>query len=360
LLTNQKLDHDTCNRAIETVDRNARLQARLIDDMLDVSRIISGKLRLDAQPVDLPTVIDAAVDTLRPAVDAKEIRLEVVLAYGAGLVLGDPIRLQQVVWNLLSNAIKFAPKGGHVQVQLQRINSYFEVTVSDNGPGIDLEFLPYVFDRFRQADSSSTRKHGGLGLGLAIVRHLVELHGGTVKVCNRTEGQGAVFTVILPIMVVQKAKGAETEQPEVTYPSVGATLSFDSLPALIGLKVLAVDDEADARELLSIALEQYGAEVQTYGSTVEALEALKQFKPDILVSDIGMPEEDGYMFIEKVRSLAPEDGGSIPAVALTAYARAEDRLHALSAGYNMHVPKPVDPTELAVVIASLTGRNRRD
>ncbi|HKP87671.1 MAG TPA: ATP-binding protein, partial [Blastocatellia bacterium] len=340
-----------------TIDRNARLQARLIEDMLDVSRIISGKLRLETQPVDLTTVINAAVDTVRSAADAKEIRLEAVLDYGEGLVLGDPVRLQQVVWNLLTNAIKFTSKGGHVQTQLQRIDSYFEITVSDTGPGIDEDFLPYVFDRFRQADSTAARKHGGLGLGLAIVRHLVELHGGTVKVDNRAEGHGAVFTVVLPVMVVRKGTGPSAMDSERAYSSVSETALVYSPPALDGLRVMVVDDEADARELLAGMLSQYGAEVKTCSSAGEALEMLERYKPDVLVSDIGMPGEDGYALIKKVRALESERSGRIPAVALTAYARAEDRIRALTAGYNMHVPKPVEPTELAIVIASVSGRN---
>ena len=355
MLSRQKLDADMFNRATETIDRNARLQGRLIEDMLDVSRIISGKLRLETEPVDLPTVISAAVDTVRSAADAKDIRLELVLAYGASLVLGDPMRLQQVLWNLLTNAVKFTPKGGHVQVQLRRIDSYLELTVSDTGPGIDESFLPYVFDRFRQADSTTARKHGGLGLGLAIVRHLVELHGGTVEVDNRAEGHGAVFTVTLPVMVVRRPTGPMAIESERMHPS--ESVPSDAPPPLNGLKILVVDDEADARLMLAAMLKQYGAEVKTSSSTGEALEMLEQYKPDILVSDIGMPEEDGYVLIRKVRALEPERGGRIPAVALTAYARAEDRLRALTAGYNMHVPKPVEPTELVIVIASLSGRN---
>ncbi|MFP5264045.1 MAG: GAF domain-containing protein [Blastocatellia bacterium] len=357
MLTRQKFDEDIFNRATDTIDRNARLQARLIEDMLDVSRIISGKLRLETQPVDLTTVINAAVDTVRSAADAKEIRLEAVLAYGAGLVLGDPVRLQQVVWNLLTNAIKFTPKGGHVQAQLQRIDSYFELTVSDTGPGIDEAFLPYVFDRFRQANSTAARRHGGLGLGLAIVRHLVELHGGTVKVDNRAEGHGAVFTVVLPVMVLRKPAGPLAMESERAYSSLSETAPIYSPQALEGLRVMVVDDEADARELLRAMLEQYGAEVKTSSSSGEALEMLEQYKPNVLVSDIGMPGEDGYELIKKVRALEPERGGRIPAVALTAYARAEDRIRALTAGYNMHVPKPVEPTELLIVIASLSGRD---
>jgi CheY-like chemotaxis protein len=229
--------------------------------------------------------------------------------------------------------------------------------VSDTGPGIDENFLPYVFDRFRQADSTVARKHGGLGLGLAIVRHLVELHGGTVKVDNRAEGHGAVFTVVLPVIVVRRPTGPPAIESERVYSSVSETAPIYSPPALDGLRVMVVDDEADARELLTAMLEQYGAEVQASSSAGEALEMLEQYKPDVLVSDIGMPGEDGYVLIKKVRALEPERSGRIPAVALTAYARADDRIRALTAGYNMHVPKPVEPTELVVVIASLSGRN---
>ncbi|HWM94649.1 MAG TPA: ATP-binding protein [Thermoanaerobaculia bacterium] len=356
LLSTGRLEPDAVARAIETIERNSRLQARLIEDMLDLSRIVSGKLRLDAQPVDLTTVINAAVDTSRPAADAKDIRIQLVLDFGAGMVLGDPVRLQQVIWNLLSNAIKFTPKHGRVQVQLLRINSHLEILVSDSGPGIDEEFLPYVFDRFRQADSTPSKKHGGLGLGLSIVRHIVELHGGTVEAGNQSDGTGAVFSVKLPVLVVRKVAETQPRQTERVHPAVSGPVPFDSPPALHGLKVLAVDDEADARQLLAAVLQQCGAEVRTCSSAAEALAALEEYRPDILVSDIGMPEEDGYALIRKVRSLEAESGGRIPAVALTAYARLEDRLQAFSAGYNMHVPKPVEPAELAVVIASLTNR----
>jgi PAS domain S-box-containing protein len=354
-----KLDEEMMSRAVETINRNVQLQARLIEDMLDVSRIISGKLRLDAQPTDPTAVINAAVDTLRPAADAKNIRLQVVMDFGAGLILGDPGRLQQVIWNLLSNAIKFTPKGGKVQVQLERVNSHIEITVSDTGPGIDEGFLPHVFERFRQADSTSTRVHGGLGLGLSIVRHLVELHGGTVEAGNRADRQGAVLTVRLPLMVVRKPTGSLGIEAERVHPTASGNLPFDCPPALDGLRVLAVDDEADARQLLTAVLERCGAEVKTCASASEALEALEQYKPDILVSDIGMPDEDGYTLMEKVRASEEGRGERIPAVALTAYARVEDRLRALSAGYNMHVPKPVEPAELAMVIASLTRRSKR-
>ncbi len=358
MLQSGKQDEEMVGRAVETIHRNVLLQARLIEDMLDVSRIISGKLRLDAQPTDLTIVINAAVDTLRPAADAKEIRLQIVMDFGAGVVLGDPGRLQQVVWNLLSNAIKFTPKRGKVQVQLERVNSHLEITVSDTGPGIDEGFLPHVFERFRQADSTSTRVHGGLGLGLAIVRHLVELHGGTVEAGNLADEQGAVFTVKLPLMIVRKQAGALGMETGRVHPAASGNVPFDCPPALEGLKVLAVDDEPDARQILALVLEQCGAEVKTCASASEALEALEQYKPDILVSDIGMPDEDGYSLMAKVRALEEGRGGRLPAVALTAYARVEDRMRALSAGYNMHVPKPVEPAELAMVIASLTGRNR--
>jgi signal transduction histidine kinase/CheY-like chemotaxis protein len=357
MLSTGNLEESVYNRAVETIDRNAKLQARLIDDMLDVSRIVSGKLRLDAQPLDLTSVIHAAVDTSRPAAEAKEIRIQVVLDFGAGVVLGDPVRMQQVIWNLLSNAIKFTPKKGRVQVQLQRINSHLEITVSDTGPGIEEDFLPYVFDRFRQADSSASKRHGGLGLGLAIVRQLVELHGGTVEGGNRSDQRGAIFTVKLPLMVIRKpTQPAKPEEPPPVHPTVSGIVPFDCPPDLQGIKVLAIDDEADARHLLKTVLEQCGAVVRTCASAAEVFAALEEYEPDILVSDIGMPEEDGYSLMKRVRALEATRGGRIPAVALTAYARVEDRLLALRAGYSMHVPKPVEPAELAVVIASLTRR----
>ena len=335
--------------ALEAVDRNAKLQARLIDDMLDVSRIISGKLRLDAQPVDLTTVINSAVDTLRPAADAKQLRLYVTLDFGSGTVLGDPVRLQQVVWNLLSNAIKFTGKEGSIRVSLQRVNSHVELTVSDSGPGIEENFLPYVFDRFRQEDSTTRKKFGGLGLGLSIVRHLVELHGGTVEAANRDDGPGAVFTVRLPVMAVGKLAAAaekRSSEPEpVLQPAV-----IESLPRMDGFKVLAVDDEPDARHLLMTLFKRCGAEVAACGTAAETLQLLKTFEPDILVSDIGLPEEDGYSLIRKIRGNEKDSDKRLPAIALTAYARSEDRLKALSAGYNMYISKPVEPAELALVV----------
>ncbi len=356
MLSSGQLDEKGFARAAETIDRNAKLQARLIEDMLDVSRIISGKLRLDAQPVDLTTVINSAIDTLRPAADAKNIRVYVVLDFGAGMVLGDPVRLQQVVWNLLSNAIKFTPKSGSVQIQLERVNSHVEISVSDTGAGIDKEFLPFVFDRFRQGDSTSSKTHGGLGLGLSIVRHLVELHGGTVEAGNREDRSGACFIVKMPVIIARNKPVPTAVESERIHPLAGSTISFDCPPQLNGIKVLAVDDEPDARFLLAAILEQCGAMVKTCSSAAETLTVFEEYAPDILVSDIGMPEEDGYDLIKKIRRLEAKNGNRIPAVALTAYARVEDRLKALSAGFNMHVTKPVEPAELVLVIASLTNQ----
>jgi PAS domain S-box-containing protein len=355
MLTSAKLDPAAVASAIETIDRNARLQARLIEDMLDISRIMTGKLRLDAQPTDLTTVISGAVESLRPAADAREIRVYSVLDYGAGLVLGDSMRLQQIIWNLLSNAIKFTPKGGSVKIYLERINSHLEVTVSDTGPGIDEEFLPFVFERFRQADSSTTKKYGGLGLGLSIVRQLVELHGGTVEAANRTDETGTIFTVKLPVMVARTKAEKTAEAADRAREFAGEMVAFESSTRLEGIRILVVDDDQDARLLLRAILEQRGAELKICESASETLASINEFKPDILVSDIGMPDVDGYSLIKKIRAT---DGPfrRLPAVALTAFARVEDRLKALSAGFNMHVPKPVDPSELTMVIASLVSR----
>ncbi len=358
MLSSGSLNEEFVSRAIDTIDRNAKLQSRLIEDMLDVSRIISGKLRLDAQPTDLTTVINSSVDTLRPAADAKDIRVYVILDFGAGSVLGDPVRLQQVAWNLLSNAIKFTPRGGSIRVSLERINSHVELTVSDSGSGIAEDFLPHVFDRFRQEDSTSSKKHGGLGLGLSIVRHLVELHGGTVEAANRQEESGAIFTIKLPVMAMRSQTKQTADQSERVHPATNWSVPFDCPPELKGVKVLAVEDEKDARDLLVAVLEHCGAEIRTCESVAQALEILKEMEPDVLVSDIGLPEEDGYSLIRKVRALEAGTGKRLPAVALTAFARVEDRLKALTEGYNMHVAKPVEPAELALVIASLTNQGK--
>jgi len=354
ILRARRTDEAMMNHALETIERNARSQVQLIDDLLDVSRIIMGKIRLNVHAVELLPVIESAMDTVRPAADAKNIRLQLVLDPAAGPVLGDSERLQQIVWNLLSNAIKFTPKGGRVQVGLKRINSHVEIVVTDTGKGISAEFLPYVFDRFRQADSSITRSFSGLGLGLAIVRQLVELHGGTVHAESSGEDQGATFTVKLPLMAVSpKPSGLEQ-----VHPTMGGSVPFDCSPRLDGLRVLVVDDEADTRALLIYALEASGAEVVAAASADEAISALtKSLIPmDVLISDIGMPDEDGYTLLRRVRALEKEQGGRIPAVALTAYARTEDRRAALLAGFQFHIAKPVEPAELIAVIANLAGR----
>ena len=359
LLGTGQLDEVTHRRALETIERNAQSQVQLIDDILDVSRIIRGKLRLNVRAVELASVIEAAVDSVRPAAEAKGIRLQVVLDPRAGPVSGDPDRLQQVVWNLLSNAIKFTLKEGRVQVLLTRVNSHLELTVRDTGQGTEKKFLPYVFDRFRQADPSTTRRHGGLGLGLAIVRHLVELHGGTVTAESEGAGQGTTFKVSLPLMIVHQpefASNAGERAILAEHPTAGGHVALECTSGLEGLRVLLVDDEPDAREMLVIVLTQCRADVRAVSNAAGALSQLQSWLPDVLISDIEMPGEDGYTLIRKVRNLPPKRGGRIPAAALTAYARAEDRMRALRAGFQLHVPKPVEPAELAAVVASLAGR----
>ena len=348
-----KLTPPNVERAIETIYRNAQSQSQLVADLLDVSRIISGKLRLDVRTVDLLSIVNAALDSIRPAADAKGIRLQSILDPAAGPILGDADRLQQIVWNLLTNAVKFTPKGGRIQVKVHRVESHVEIVVTDSGIGINKDFLPHVFDRFRQADASTTRVHGGLGLGLSIVHQLVDLHGGGVSVHSEGEGKGATFTISLPFV------GLVSNQPEaeaVLPTPNGEVLSFDGLPSLQGLKVLVVDDEADTRELIREVLKECGSEVITSQSVAEALVALEEHKPDILISDLGMPDEDGYALISKIRALPADRGGHIPAAALTAYARAEDRMRVLRSGFQFHLPKPVDSAELVTVVASLAGR----
>lgn len=348
-----KLTPANAERAVETIYRNAKSQAQLVADLLDVSRIISGKLRLDVRTVDLISIVNAAIDSVRPAIDAKGIQLQTILDQETGPISGDADRLQQIVWNLLTNAVKFTPKGGRIQVKVQRIDSHAEIVVSDSGVGISKEFLPYVFDRFRQADASTTRIHGGLGLGLSIVRQLVDLHGGSASVHSEGEGKGATFTIMLPFVGVT----GDEKEPEPAQPAQGeADIPFEGLPSLQGLKVLVVDDEADTRELICEVLKECGSEVIMCRSVAEALVALEQYKPDILISDLGMPDEDGYSLISKIRALPAERGGQIPAAALTAYARAEDRMRVLRSGFQFHLPKPVDSAELVTVVASLAGR----
>jgi PAS domain S-box-containing protein len=343
------LDPGTTRRAVEAIHRNAQAQAQLVSDILDVSRIITGQFRVSSRPVRLSEVIESAADTVLPAAQAKDIRLELAIDPAAGPVSGDASRLQQVVWNLLSNAIKFAPMGGRVQVRLEDAGSSVELSVTDDGSGIDPAFLPYVFERFRQADSSSTRQHAGLGLGLAIVRHLVELHGGTVEARNGEDRRGAVFIVRLPRRQGVSADSASAEQTALA----NAREKWQPAPSLQDVSILVVDDEKDILEAMAIGLGRYGARVATASSASEALDALKRERPHVLVADIGMPGEDGYALLQKVRALPAERGGATPAIALTAYAGQQDRLDALRTGFQMHVPKPVTPAELAIAVASL-------
>ncbi|MEH2387083.1 MAG: PAS domain S-box protein [Nostoc sp.] len=350
LLRTRKFDEATRIRALETIERNAKLQTQLIGDLLDVSRILQGKVRLNLYAVDLKVAIAAALETVRLAAEAKSIEIKTVLSHDLGKVLGDGDRLQQVMWNLLSNAVKFTPTEGQVEVRLEQVGLDAQIQVIDTGKGINPEFLPYVFDYFRQADAKTTRVFGGLGLGLAIVRHLVELHGGTVQAESRGEGQGATFTVRLPLLKNSELRvsSSEPSQPELTTEET----------LLAGVQILFVDDQADVREFFSFALEQYGATVTAVESAAQALETLAQSKPHILLSDIGMPLMDGYMLLGEVRKLPPEQGGQIPAIALTAYAGEINYNQAMAAGFQKHLPKPVDPAELATAIVNLIAPNQ--
>ncbi|MCM3903706.1 MAG: ATP-binding protein [Pyrinomonadaceae bacterium] len=352
LLTTGDLDDEASKHALEVIVRNARAQRQLIDDLLDISRIITGKLRLDVRPVKLAPMIEAVIDGMRPAAEARNIHLVTALDSLTSPVSGDPERLQQIIWNLLSNAIKFTPKGGTVVVHLKRVHSQIEIVISDTGQGIAPEFLDHVFERFRQSDSSSTRRHGGLGLGLSIVRQLVELHGGTVMADSPGEGEGTTFKVLLPVLSVHH----ELNDLDMTHTLIGIKTLTDRQPSLADLRVLVVDDEPDGRELIAAVMVGRGAEVVSVGSGAEALEEMERQQFDVLISDIGMPLMDGYTLIEKVRQLSEEHGGRTPAAALTAYAGVEDRMRALSAGYQMHIPKPVEPSRLTTVVASLAGR----
>lgn len=355
ILKNHNLDEVERNRAIDTIERNARSQNQLIEDILDVSRIITGKFRLDVRAVDLIKVISTAIEIVRPAAEAKNIRIQTLLDPKAASISGDPDRLQQIIWNLLSNAVKFTPKGGRVQVRLERVNSHVEIVISDTGRGIDPEYLPHVFDRFSQFDGSMTRRQGGLGLGLAIVRQIVELHGGMVSVDSDGENQGATFMINLPLLPIRKEP--EGELPRV-HPAAQneTTESLDELPELAELSILVVEDEPDSRDLVEMVLSSGGAKIKTASSAKEAIEALLHEKFDLLISDIGMPEEDGFSLISKVRKLSVEQNGNIPAIALTAYARSEDRIKALRSGFQMHISKPVEHSELIAVAANLGGK----
>ncbi|MDB5802629.1 MAG: two-component hybrid sensor and regulator [Rhodocyclales bacterium] len=343
-------------RGLETIARNARAQTQLIEDLLDMNRIVSGKVRLDVQPADLVGVVEAALDSVRPSAESKEIRLQKIIDPAAGPVSGDPNRLQQVIWNLLSNAVKFTPRGGTVAVILARVNSHIEITVTDSGVGISAGFLPHVFDRFRQADSSTTRHHGGLGLGLSIVKQLVELHGGTVRAESQGEDKGASFVVSLPVSAVRAAERSAGTPGDSRQHPASSHMPFAQAVPLDGVRILVIDDEPDARDLIKRVLLQCRAEVSTAASASEAMSMLVEHKPDVIVSDIGMPQKDGYQFIREVRSLSPANGGRTPAIALTAFARSEDRTRAMIAGYQVHISKPIEPQELIATVASLAGR----
>jgi signal transduction histidine kinase/CheY-like chemotaxis protein len=360
MLRNSSLDEATLARAIDTIERNAQSQAQLIEDILDVSRAITGRVRLNIEPVDMATVINAAIDAVQLAADAKGIQLEVTLEPSARRVSGDASRLQQVIWNLLSNAIKFTPEGGSVRAQLERAGGSAQIRVSDTGDGISADFLPFIFERFRQADGTSTRRHGGLGLGLAIVRHLVELHGGTVNAESPGEGCGATFTIKLPLAVTPKRAKERGRNNGDSRSKEIASAETRALTSLDGVQVLLVDDDQDTLNMLSSVLTEQRATVQTATSVAEALEALEWYKPDVLVSDLAMPDEDGYALIRQVREREAGNGRQIPAVALTAYVRVKDRSRALSAGFNLFVPKPVEPNELITAIANLAepGANK--
>jgi PAS domain S-box-containing protein len=356
LRTGSRSEKDV-QKGLDTIERNARMQTQLIEDLLDMSRITSGKLRLDIQPVQPVTFIEAAIDTVRPAADAKEIKIQTLLDPTAGPLSGDPARLQQVVWNLLSNAIKFTPKGGKVQVLLEQVNSHVEITVADTGMGVRSEVIPHLFERFRQADSSSTRQQGGLGLGLSIVKSLVELHGGSISVTSAGEGKGTTAMVQLPVLAANRRARDASRQ----HPKTPTRLAAPIVPTeLSGLTILVVDDQNDARDLIRRILEDSGALVLTAASATEALSLVEAHAPHVLISDIGMPSTDGFELLKRVRALGADHGGRVPAIALTAFARSEDRTRALRAGFIVHVAKPVDPSELIATVASVAGRVASD
>lgn len=331
-------------RALEAIERNATLQARLVDDLLDVSRIVSGKLDLEMASIDLAAVVDAAIDSVRPTLLAKDLEVRLDIAASGAYVLGDARRLQQVAWNLLTNAIKFTPQGGHIDVSLRRAGRVARLSVSDDGEGISQEVLPRIFERFKQGDASSTREHGGLGLGLAIVRHVVEAHGGAVSAYSEGEGQGAEVVVELPL-----------GEPE-SLPSMRANDSQQIRVSLAGARVLLVDDDDDTRDFLAAALQSAGAELRAVGDAETAFTLVASWRPEVVVSDIAMPGQDGYALIRRIRALPAERGGRTPAVALTALARPKDRVRALAAGFQTHLPKPVDPSELVLAVANLRPR----
>jgi signal transduction histidine kinase/ActR/RegA family two-component response regulator len=345
---------DRHQKAIETIERNASALAQIVEDILDVSRIISGKLRLNVQAVDFPDVVKAAIDSVTPAADAKGVRIETVLDPRASPISGDPDRLQQVLWNLLSNAVKFTARGGKVQVRLERVNSHFEVAVSDTGIGIPPEFLAHIFERFRQAEGGSARERGGLGLGLAIAKQLVEMHGGTIAADSAGAGLGATFRVRLPVMIVHPTGEVSAR---VHPRAVGMPAAFN-VPDLADIHVLAVDDERDALSLVAEVLQAAGARVTTAHSAADALHAIEASVPDILIADLGMPTMDGFQLIDRIRKHPSRAVRDLPAAALTAYARSDDRVRALRAGFHLHLAKPIEPAELMTTVAALAARFR--
>ena len=355
LLRGGVLRDDKAARGLETLERNATALTQIVEDVLDISRVVTGKIRLDVQPVELPLVIHNAIATVQPTADAKGVRMHTVLDPQVGPVSGDPNRLQQVIWNLLANAVKFTPRGGRVQVRLERVNSHVEIVVSDTGIGISREFLPHVFERFRQADAGTTRKTGGLGLGLSIVRHITELHGGTVQVASEGQGKGATFRVRLPLMIVHPSPAPEPRE----HPRTEKIQPLTALADLSGCRVMAIDDEVDALGLLRAVLEAAGADVVTMPSAIAALGQVQAVKPDVLVVDLGMPDMDGFEFIARIRQSEDASVREIPAAALTAFARSEDRTKALRSGFEMHLAKPVDPGELVASVATLVRRGSR-
>jgi PAS domain S-box-containing protein len=348
MLRQGTLDQAAMSNALESIERNARAQAQLVSDLLDISRVITGKLRINARPVDITNSLESALESVRPAAEAKQIQIEVDREQYATVVTGDADRLQQVFWNLLSNAVKFTPRGGRVNVKVSRSDSQLELSVSDTGAGINPEFLPFIFERFTQADTTTARRHAGLGLGLAIVRHIIELHGGTVTAESEGADKGATFRINLPVRAL-KTRGSDDADKPLPVNDLAENIALDKV------RVMVVDDEIETRELLKMMLASHGAHVETFGSGAEALPQIDEWHPQVIVSDIGMPGQDGYTFMRKVRGLGT-DAQKIPAIALTAYARAEDRMRALSAGFQMHVPKPVEASELVMVIASLVKR----
>src|SRR5262245_3568393 len=342
--------------ALEVIEQNAKSQSRLIDDILDTSRIVTGRLKLDAQPVEIERVFQSAIDVVRPSAEVKGVALRAVIDAQGAVVFGDGGRLQQAIWNLVSNAVKFTNEGGRIEATLGRSGDQIEITVSDTGIGIEPQFLPHVFERFRQADSAYTRKYGGLGLGLAIVRHIVEMHGGGVSALSPGRDQGATFKIRLRLASASRLPQLEGRQAPSEAPRTKERKAPEESWRMDGVRVLVVEDDPETLDMLKFVFDERGAEVITAASVSEALDALERFSPDALISDLAMPDQDGYDLIREVRSREPERGGKIPAVDVTAYAEAEDRIRALGSGFQMHIAKPLDPDELIAVVASLTGQ----